>query len=66
MKKPNKRVEANRQRIAQKKARQKAGRKQVRLEHIAARNNVVEAKKQELFDKWVAAVGSMQEEQSKG
>ena len=61
MKKPNKRIEANRQRIAEKKARRKRERKQLRLEGVAKRNNVIEAKKQELFDKWVAAVGKQYE-----
>ena len=65
MKKVNKKVEAMRQRNAIKKAERKKERKGRRAEAIARRANLVEAKKQELFDKYIAAVNSHFETESK-
>lgn len=59
MKKPNKNREAFRQKKAEQKAARKRQRKQIRQESLNRRANVIEAKKQELFEKWVAAVGKM-------
>ncbi len=58
MRKPNKKVEAFRQKKAAKKAERKRGRKQICQERLNHRQNVIMAKKQEMFDKWVAAVNT--------
>jgi hypothetical protein len=57
MKKPNKKVEEMRNKNNAKKAARKNQRKGRRQEALNRRQNIIEAKKQELFDKWVAAVG---------
>lgn len=62
MRKPNKKVEEMRQRNAKKKAARKKERKGRRQENLNRRQNLIEAKKQELFDKWVAAVNTHFEE----
>jgi hypothetical protein len=65
MKKPNKKVEEMRQRNAIRKAARKKERKGRRAEAIARRANLVEAKKQEMFDKYIAAVNSHFEAEDK-
>ena len=66
MKKVNKKAATIRQRKAEKKAKRSRKNKTVRMEAINHKANVVMAKRQELFDKWVAAVGQHFESNSKG
>ena len=56
MRKPNKKLQEFRQRKAEERNARKRARKQIRQERLNHRVNVIEAKKQELFDRWVAAV----------
>ena len=65
MKKVNKKVEAMRQRNAIKKAERKKERKGRRQEALNRRQNLIEAKKQELFDKYIAAVNTHFENEGK-
>ena len=65
MKKPNKKVEAHRQKTALKKAERKKARKQICQERLNHKQNVITAKKQEIFDKWVSMVNTHFEENVK-
>ena len=56
MRKPNKKVQEIKQRNAEKRARRKKARKGIRRERLSRRSNIIEAKKEELFQQWVAAV----------
>lgn len=58
MRKPNKQVEAHRNRSGLKRAARTKARKQICRERLNHRANVVLAEKQALFDKWVASVNS--------
>lgn len=62
MKKPNKKLQEARQRNAEKRNARKQSRKQLRVERLNRRQNVIEAKKQELFERWIAEINSHYEE----
>jgi len=66
MKKPNKKLEEFRQKNARKKAARKKERKGRRQESLNRRQNIIEMKKQELFEKWIASVNTHFEDQKKG
>lgn len=65
MRKPNKHLERVKQENAEKINERKRRNRQIRQERLNHRSNVIEAKKNELFEKWVAAVSKHFEESHK-